>query len=830
MKSLKRTDFSKDERNQWRNIEVNIDSFSDRWEDLYKEDFEKRLALLPKPFLKNILEHFKIAVPNDANEYTKTLTSDRRHSILTYCVISFALKNPKAIAEVFGFKIIKNEIDKNQVIQEIFKQYQKQRLVDLFLYLLRLKYGKSKNPSNFSQELKEEDYDKLVDLMPKLATYLKRKDQNKKKYHFRFSYKSSKHVWIFLLLKETNDKVYHAIPHNISMVSGTYKLITIDTSSRSMDIHAGSKGEALLMRNYINNKLNNYHTFVKNEKKYQPKKFFEKVFNTAAKTNLSLIDAKFKKSNLGVKIHLNDAEKKNDIVASLKFFQKAKALKLEDFSEFEELTFYFNGLSIRLQIAESTWGTHLLNLVDKSIPESDLTSFKKQFQSKYKVPLNTWLKRFDSQANKNFIISRILDIKTVPINTVTDEVEEIILELVDNKILSQFQKQVKRECQNPSCRAKTWQKGSCPKCGNDMNIIGDYLDIKSNPKGIYDYIFKSLKKNSGLKITKDTVQIFHKKHPFIDLMNQSGDNLSIYVSNDEVPTEIVDHFKNNALPLLVVLTRFKDALAHELKENNFECIGLVDLYSNSKNPTYFKYFNQSIENQKLKWRQKLVDKGFKSYQSATKKKGPYNYVNFETDIFNMLHEMFYVAFKLGGNFTGIAAPDGIVSIQNNNKPLKKFCMSWDCKFSGLAKGYQISEPAPKHRHYIKVLMKNKKVKFYGSLKVHAIISNNMDSGKYQDFYSALTNKFRWKGKIILINDTIIRKLYYFYRLNSAKILSNPTIFYTAIHKLFSKIYVKDLLPYPVLSDDRLNVFIDNVKDRYAKKSVILTFERKDFDK
>lgn len=811
----------------WRNIEVNIDSFSDRWEDKYQSDFQKRLEPLSDNFIKVVLEHFGIPLPDSKSEYKAKLLEDRRSSILLYSIIMFSHKNPKYFSEVFRYKVQNKEVDKVRVIETVFKNYTEGRLVDLFLYLLKLRFGKGKFQSNFSEDLKDSDYEHLENHMSKLGTFLRRREKDSKKYHFRFGYKSErKNAWIFLLLKETNDRVYHAIPNNISMVSGTYKLIVIYPTLRTMEVHAGSKGEALLIRNYINKKLDNYHSFIRNERKYQPSKFFEKVFATTARTQLSLIDAKFKKSNVGVKIQVSDAEKKNDIITQLKHFKKAHTLKLDDFSEFEELTFSFKGLSMRIHVAESVWGTHLLNLINKNIPDNDIEDFKRQFQNKYKLPLDTWLKRKDEAANKHFIISKILDVKTVPTPTISEEIEEIILELIDNRILGKAQKQAKRECK--SCYHKTWQKGSCPKCGNDMQIIGEYLDLKPNIQGIRDFVFKTLRKAGVLRLSKSTIQINSHKHQFIDLMTKTGDPISVYISEGDVPQDVISHFKDSALPLLVVLTRFKDALAHNLREHNFECIGLVDLYISSKEKQYSDKFIGFIDAQKMKWKQKLLDKGYSSFEKLTKRNSSYTPQNFEADIFNMFHEILYVAFKLGGSFTGIKAPDGIASVQNYSSPLKKFCISWDCKYSVQKKGYQISEPAKKHRHYISVLTKNAKVKFYGSLKSHLIISNNMDTAKYEKFYLELTERFRWKGKVVFIQDNVIAALYSFYRQNSSKIVSQPTIFYIALHKMFSKIYAKDLVPYPILTNERLEMFIEDVTGRYADQHIKLDFKRNDF--
>lgn len=825
-KSLKSIQFSKEERNFWKNLEINIDSFSDRWNDLYKADFEKRISVLSIKFIKDVVSHFNIKIPTGKTK-SQTLLEDRRHSIITYCIIIFSLRNPKILSEFFKIPIVRKEVDKVTVIEKAFEQYTRGLLTDLFLFLLKQKLGKRKYSYAFTDSLRNEDYQTILDFMPKLEVFLRRHEKTKKLYSFRFGYKGGTGEWIFLLLKETNDKVYKAIPNNISMISGTYKLVSVRPGSQSMEIHTNSRDEALLVRNYFTKKLDNRYTYKRNEKKYEPKQFFAKVLTDSPNSNLRLIDVKFKDSNIGVKIQVSDRERKHDIISQLRFLQSNNVLKLKDFSEFETLTFYFNGLNIKIQIFETAWGLHKLNLVDRGISPKDIQDFNSRFSNKFGVPLDVWLKRSDEEMNKVIVISKILDRKTIPVYTVTKDIEDTLLELMSNKILNKLQYQAKRICE--VCFTKTWEKGSCPTCGNNMRIDGDFIEVKTNEKGIYDYTFKALSAITNINISKTNVQISRTKHTFIEVMNKNGDNLFIYISANDVPEEIISHFHINALPLLVMLTRYKEALAQNLQNNNFEVVGLVDFYINSTKALWLSNsIKRYLENQKLKWKQKLLDKGYDSYTFLKNKKADYSPQNFETDIFNLFHELFYIAFKLGGNFTGIAAPDGIVSIQNQSKPLSKFCLSWDCKFSNHSKGYQLNEKISKHRHYINTLKNNSRVKFYGSLKVHAIISQNMNFPKYEKFYNKMKYKFQWKGEILFIEETILLLLYNFYRINSVKILSQPSLFYSSLYRLFLKIHSKDREPFPTLSSARLEIFFKEVATKYSKFNVELKFNRKDF--
>lgn len=831
MKRLKYRAFSKSERDFWKNMEVNIDSFCNSWGDRYEEDFIGKLETFSPRFIRQIIDHFGIKVPAGNVNLIDILCAETRHAIETYCVIVFAYRNPKVLSGMYRVPIIKKKVNRAKVTEHVFKAYQDGLLTDLFLYLLKQQAGKGRHQYSFAKELDATAYTDIINFMPNLTAFLRKRDKRSKKYHFRFGYKGRKGEWIFLLLKESEDRVYRAIPHNISMVSGTYKLITVNPATQTIEIHTNSRPEAQLIRNYFNQKLGNHYTFKRDEKAYQPKKFFDKVLQIKPNDNLRLIDAKFKKSNIGPKIHLEDPQRKNDLIESLKMLRDTKILKLEDFSEFEKLIFSYNGLEVTVQIFETLWGTHKLNLVNKRIPQKDLLAFKNDFQKTLGVPLDVWLKRSDEKLNKSHLIAKLILLKTVRVNTISEDVEDTLLQLMADKIIDKPQHETKRVCE--VCFHKTWEKGngSCPACGNDMRIEGDFVDIRPHQKGIYNYVIKAFQSIPDLKVSRDEVQILRVKHQFIELMDKKGDSLSVYIAPGPVPEEIVSHFHNNGLPLLVILTKYQDALAQALINKNFECLGLSELYTRVSEKKWLdKTIPGFIQAQKMKWKQKLLDKGYQSFQTLAKKGNDYSAHKFETDIFNLFHEIFYVAFKLGGTFTGVAAPDGIVSIQNQSKPLQKFCMSWDCKYSRIKKGYQLNEKPEKHRHYINVLTKNSRVKFYGSLKIHAFISQNMAMNKYETFYKKLVNRMRWKGAVLFIDEKIILELYRFYRENSTKIAPHPMLFYTSLHRMFAKIHKRDSTPFPVLTETRLDSLINEVKNKYAKRNIPLKFDRKDFAK
>jgi hypothetical protein len=828
-KRITSKDFTQQERNKWKNLEVNLDSFSNRWEERYQDDFKKELDKLSAEFLKDVLNYFSILHSDNDNIRVKLL-ENRRASLLLYCVIDFALRHPKNICEIFSIKY-KKKIDTSIVIEHIFTQYKSDRLTDLFVFILHRRMGKGRFQYSFLEDIKKSDYDRIVHFVPHLATFLKHREKEHKQYHYRFAYKSKLGHWIFLLLKETNDKVHIAIPNNISMVKGVYKLITVKPEDKIIEINTTSKDEAQTIRNYFNKKLKNPYTFRRNEKSYEPKEFFKKVLAPPGDSDaLKLVGVDFKDSNIGAGINVKNRELKNDIIEGLKVLQNNKILKLKDFSDFASMNFKYKGLIVPIQVNETAWGVHRLNLVDRRISQVDVASFRKDFQAKFGLELDKWLRRSDEQLNKSFVISKILDRKTVPVNIITADVEQSLFQLMKNDILSKVQRQAKRVCENPSCRARTWNKDMCPNCGRNLKIDGDYVEVKTNPEGIYNFVYKTISKIPDLKVSKDVIQIARRKFSVIDIMNNAGETLTIYIAPYTVPDEIINHYHTNGLPLEVILTHYRDAIHHRITEMNFECSGLVDLYITSANiPKLSKHFKNAVSNQKLRWKEKLLEKGFASYSSTRSKADHYTPQNYETDTFNMLHEIFYVAYKLGGTFTGVKAPDGILSVHDYSNPMHRFCLSWDCKYSARKNGYALNDNPKKHRHYIKILEKNNRVKFYGGLKIHAIISQNMNMMNYEKFYKKLVKKFSWRGTIIFIEEKFLLQLYRYYRENSQIILSRPNAFYACLYRMLFKIQTRDKIPYPILSETRLNSFFDEVETKFKKLNRTLEFTRKDFD-
>ncbi|MCF7861839.1 hypothetical protein K9M79_06355 [Candidatus Woesearchaeota archaeon] len=822
-KRLKTKLFSKKERNLWNNLEINIDSYCDKWEQ-YEDSFFSNFGLLDEQSQIKICNHYKIKFDKIKN-IPKEIYKDKRIAIEVFCIIEFALNNPKAISEIYNIHNIKTRINKSEVIFKVFDEKHNGDISGLFVALLKHRYGKGFFTWNFMDKLKEKDFNTASKFMSSLAVYLKRHDKYSKFYKFRWSYKND-YEWVFLLLKESSDKLYPAIPQNVRLWKGVYKLITIYPKQNRLEINTRSKWEAYRIKDYISKKLKNKLSHKRIEFEYSPKSFFSKL-TEECKSCIKLIDAKFKKSNANVRIAMSDYDRKNDIVSQIKLFKDKNMLSLEDLSEFDRLVFRLNdGLTIAVDVNEDRWGQSKLDLIDRNILPKDLDTFSEEFEKRFDIKLNCFLKSKEKDADKRKIVDKIMNSKTINVNMPND-VEEILLDLIEKKIINKPTKTAKRRCEK--CRKISWAKGDCPACGNNLLIEGNYINIIKNKTGIFNYFFQAIAQNTDIDIKKNKKQIKRSSYKILDLMDTKKELITIYMTTGTVPENISTHYSETGLPLLVVLTQYKKALMDDILKQDFECISLADFYVYEKTKGVLQQkMNDFVVAQKQKWLKKITQKGLDSFKNLKNKGTNYGDQDFERDIFNIMHEMFYVGDRLGGKFAGIPAPDGIISIQNYKSPLGRYCLAWDCKYSQLRDGYVLRDKPMKHRKYIHSLKNDIKVKLFGGLSTYAIISNKMNMEEYTKFIFKFTSGFRWKGNVLFISKSILVRIYEVFKENQDKILNHPKVFYSEVHRLFSYIWKKDSDPYAYISEERFKKFLEELKEKYSKVQVTLKFKRTDF--
>jgi len=823
-KDLKYNLFKKSERQYWKNFEVNIDRLCDKWVS-YRDDLKNHLNQFSPKDIRKAFLLLELTPKSSEYDFVETFLSDLRASILLYCIIEFVSHNPKAISREFKIPIRKGKINKVRVYLKTLETYRNDRLVDLYLLLLVQKNGRADHWFDVNRERRDLDFEKMNRTAQTLVRFLNRIEKKQVEYHLRFS-KIVHGDFLFLFLKETVDKIIPALPDNIRVQQGKLLLVTLQRTGR-LNIHTKSRPEATLIKNYFAKKTKSIIKYTKEFSEYDPKKFFQTILSKDEPPKaITLLHAEFRRTSIGDQvIEISDSKRRNDISHVIRWLKEKEILRLNDFSEFKTLVFSFKSIGFPVQIHESRWGQLRLVIADQKKPKKELREFKIAFTAAFNIPLDVFLKNKDDVFDKIMITRRIINNKTIS-SEMPIEVENILLDLINNKFVRKPEKSAKRRCE--ICRHIFWTKGDCPVCGHESYFEGDYIDIEVDEYYFIDYLYKSISIDKKLRTKKIRHQIEGHSFIFIEVMDEEGNFLSIYVSKSHVPAKVMDHFYQNGNPLLILLLKFKEAIQTQITERNFECCDFSEIvHTETKNiPEIIK---AAIEQQKRKWQSKIIEAANFSLNRISSKPSNYNDQHFEKDIYNLLHEIFPIANRLGGKFAGVKAPDGIISIQNYRRSHARFCLAWDCKYSTLQKGYNLTDDPSKHKYYLTKLGKNDTVNFFGGLRTYAFISQNMNTAKYASFYKKLIAHARWKGEVILIQEKNILLIHKVYKNNEFLIKNYPSVFYMKLFSLFRKVLKKESAPYKFISEDRIKGAMEDLKTQFKKSHQHFDFNRSDFD-
>ena len=629
-KPLKYDIFTANERQYWNNLHVNVGMYCDKWE-IYSHELTKVLKTFDISHLKDIAEYYNVKYR--ASKIVEDILINNKASIDFFCVINFVKINPKAISLYFNIPIVKGNINKSEVYMAAFQVHKKLELFAIFLKLRKQRVGRGNYNFSFNQNFSSKsDYQKFFDAMHLLASWLKRQDKENKRYHFRdgFAYNNE---WHFLILKETNDVVLPAIEDNKRVIRGDYILITYLPNENKLEINNKSTKEAYKIRHYLSKNLENELKYTKRTYTYNPTSFFNKVLEIgSSKSELSLTEASFRRSNLNTELQIADSNHKNSILVQLATLKEKDLLKLNDFSEFKSLTFYYKGITFKVFIEENKWGQYRLNLFDKGKPTLELEEFINQFENIYEIKLNAYLNNQNQELNTQLIARRIFNNKTIESN-IPFEVENILLDLIDIKVLNKPTKLAKRRCE--SCKKITWIQGDCPECGNPLFIEGSYIDINLNEKHTLDFVYNQIKSISSFKISKIKKQINKVNYNLFDIIDNDENTLSVFVTFSNIPLNIIEHYEQAGNPLLIILVKYKDALHKDVVGKGFECIDLAELYALKENPNEIKFiYEKALNSQKQRWEEKIVEIGYNSYNRLLNKPATYGDQNFEVDIYN----------------------------------------------------------------------------------------------------------------------------------------------------------------------------------------------------
>lgn len=819
-KKLKTTLFKGDDtRAFWKKYEINIDRYCDKWE-YYQTDLIDKCKIFNSTDLTIILSAYKTG---GTGSLLERLLSDTKSAIDFYCVLKFAERMPKVLSRFLNIPIRSNNIDRRQVAMRVFERRNEDRLTELFFIVL----SQSKGSGNYRYKVFDPNNSFTFESVDKhtknLIKFLNRKSDQE--YQFRFIDKVKDDYYV-LLVKETSDKMICALPANVRVQSGQYILIRWHKKDSLFSIDTKDYHESNRIKNYMAKKTKLAFKYTREQGTYNAEQFLDSLLTPRnLEKDLLLLELKVRSTTTGDHtLTISNNKKKNNIVDSIKQQIDTRAIKLENFSNYKSITFLYREISFVVQFRLDKYNHIKLHLIDQKKPEAEVKAFKAAFNKTYAIPFDAFLRNEDETADLIQVTRKMIADKTISAE-MPQEYEDLVVRLVNDKFLQQPTENGRRRC--VKCNSVFWKPGDCRTCGTETYFEGDYLDINVNTEAFEKFIFKSASSIEGVKVNNAKRQIQKSKFSFIELMTKEGLSLSIFICNGMVPDKIMNYFTENGLPLLIILIKYKDGLDIQIRSRNIECADFSEIV-NQDSKSCKDIIAKALTDQHTKWQQKITEKGAMSYARLLHKPKVYNDQFFERDIFNLLHEIFLVADRMGEKLTGTKAPDGIACIQNHAKLLKRFCMAWDCKYSVAAKGYSLQEKPAKHRYYLKMLAKNDKVEFFGGLSVYAFISQNMNMTKYVNFYKKMTADYRVTCQILILFEEQILMLYKIYKDNEQAIQLHPELFYARIIALLTKLPKSEAEPYKWISKERILKTFDSLKEDFGKVHRDFKFTRSDF--
>lgn len=811
------------ERDYWKNLDVNIDAICDHWES-NQLVLERILSEFSSQDLTKIAKTYRLNWDRQS-PFSSLLLQDQKAAIETFCCIQFAKSKRKTLSNHFQIPIRKGEINFSRLYTETLVTHKSATLNQLYLLSYVLKKGSVKIPFNIGISQNQITFSKIQPYIQKLVRYLNTTDAEKKEHHLRFAAEINKDLY-FLVLKETGDRLYTALPVNTRVQVAKAILIRFVAKTGQLMIDSKNPKETFAIKNFIARKSKLSIRYVKKTAKYNPQKFFDAITSeTNINDQIKLVDVKFKKLNIGdYLVEIKEANKKNDIIHVINWLKNSGVLVLKDFSEINALEFISSNIQFNIVIQENSWGQLKLKIVDRNKQPKDLDKFKRAFEKAYNIPFDATLIHENETLDKIAVTRRIVDNKTIRAE-MPQEIEDIVLDLMKSNFIKKPTKNAKRRCFD--CKQIYWSKGHCPNCGGDSFFEGDFLDIILNESAFIKYFQKSLSASKQFKASPVVRSINGKKISFIEVIDKEGNFLSIFLSKSNPPQAILDHFSGNGNPLLIVLLKYTNANINLVHSHHFEATDFAEI-AYLDQPKIEKLVLGSIVSQKQKWRSKVIEKGANSFKRILSKPATYDDQDFEQDIYNILHEIFLIGDRMGGKFAGINAPDGIVSVKSFLSATQRYCFAWDCKYSVNAKGYQLNDSPQKHKRYLNTLSKLEKIKFFGGLKTYAIISQHMNMTTYQKFYNKLLFRSRWKGNLLFIHEDNLKLLYQIYKTNSEFIHNYPSVFFQRVYKLFLYPAKRESDPYRYISNKRILNLYEQVKAEFKKKHKQFKFNRSDF--
>jgi hypothetical protein len=650
----------------WRNFDVNVDALLGDWENEYR-DLAELLNEFVGPQILRIRKALNVPLAHPST-YKQTILSSPEYCFDLLTGLYFMNLNRKTMSRSLGVSLVGTRANETELLCAVMEAKARDDLAFLYLKYLTIKFGKG----FFTYKLpKAPSEERILDLLTRIKSVsiaLGQGNYDRTRYKLRFAVRKDNEAW-FLLLRETADRLFPAIPNNKHVVMSKYILCHLNLDQQTLSINTRRRIEAAIIKNYSSKKLGVSIVYEAEEFEGDTETFFQRLLdvkgNKEAGLSLNKVEAIDTLSDL--KMSLSGAHSIDEIANRLKQLKERKTVQLQDLSEFKSFGFNTSdGLNYSVRVIKDKWGFQRLSIGTSGKPSDELKAFVENFKKRFKIDFE---KRIVTALNEEQLAQHILDKSRIDTGF-PDSVEKVFLRLLKEKLIKAPTKSSKRRC--VECQRISWAPGNCPSCARDMFILGEFLNIEFDELKSFNVLLKWVRSKSSESVSVRVKTIEKKKLKFIVIESEHEDPIWIYLSFGESADEIARFFEYVANPLIVFFMKHGKNNSDNLATRGVASFNLVEVVFRDPWGQLKKQIQRSREEFSLKRRKAAAA----SLGRLENKPKAYDDQDFEQDVFNLIHEIFRQGDKLGGRFTGVKAPDGVGTLwHKSSKKTRKLSIA-----------------------------------------------------------------------------------------------------------------------------------------------------------
>jgi len=778
----------------WYDKEINYGRLSERWKSKGKKQLKAYLETFSVEELKLIDDKLSLASPKstDKADYLKSIL-ESKEALQLFLLHTFFEKFKKSVLDYVTGVLSGNTANQNPFINLflLFLDSSKDHLLNIFIYhnwnaASTGKVYKSSNP------LPEDIASKFYKEANAFAKKLSSKDWylGKKKVRFIGSTDST-----FIFDKQVGDKILQTTSGHKRVKPSRYILIRLQPQSVEIrEVRRSSRNIAENIRKLIETQ---FSTELIDETQTPTKgnleTFLKRLKNTNSSDEFEIISFKAKHSKLdkGIPVEVDNFEGGSDISKAITELVDREIIVLNNLSDIDRFTVSFskakrNGKRKTIRVNENEDGTLTLTSDSKELKDEERQDFSNLFAQRFGIGLNVPLDPTHLVANQKLVFDYLLSEERVdnPKKFQLDAIKKLEeLGVITTK------KQFQLRCTNSSCRHKMYsqqESDTCRDCGSQATKINEAIKLEVSEKGTSNYIRGILSKSSKVaERTNRTIKIKNTKFKFYEL-EISANPVFVHLNFGRVTKTFLDYLVRSGLPLLFINIS-KVVNTSDMEERLFEQIDLSDILIDED--AGLKGIEERLEKLQTYSMDRISNAARRSYKNFEQKiaqPAEYPPKEFETDVFNILKQIFPSAYRAGGKYV----PEGFVGLEYETDRKHKCVFEWDCKLAKTSTYKLPQSEIDKAWRYIRSTLKSDELKNFNKRLNHYIIfSNAIDQSAFRNFATALNRKRKWRGEksVVLFHTDALLELHSQYANNQKEITRRLNLFYEEFFKLLSRI-------------------------------------------